>query len=77
VCVFLRIFYIKDHTICKGRSFYFFHFNLDAFFKIFIYLRERERVRERAQEGVGSEGEADSLPSREPNEGLDPGTPGS
>ncbi len=25
----------------------------------------------------GSEGEADSLPNREPNVGLDPGTPGS
>jgi len=25
----------------------------------------------------GSEGEADSLPSREPDVGLDPGTPGS
>jgi len=30
---------------------------------------------ERAREGAGSEGEADSLLSREPDAGLDPGTP--
>ena len=42
------------------------------FFKIlFIYLREKE------WEGGGSEGEADSLMSRVPNVGVDPGTPGS
>jgi len=35
------------------------------------------RERERAQEGGGSEGEADSLPSKEPDAGLDSRTPGS
>jgi len=46
------------------------------FFKDFIYLCERERMRERAWERGGSEGEADSLLSREPDAGLNPGTPG-
>jgi len=35
-------------------------------------MRERKHMR-----GGGSEGEADPLPSREPDAGLDPGTPGS
>jgi len=43
--------------------------------KIVFYLFERES--ERPQEGVGSEGEAGSLLSREPDAGLDPGSPGS
>ncbi|XP_064441864.1 major facilitator superfamily domain-containing protein 1 isoform X6 [Mirounga angustirostris] len=47
-----------------------------AEFYLFICERENERERER-EHGWGSEGEADSLPSREPDAGLDPGTPGS
>ena len=39
--------------------------------------REKERERERAQARVVGKGEADSLPSREPNIGLDPRTLGS
>jgi len=35
------------------------------------------RERERAWEAGGSEGEADSPPSRGPDAGLGPGTPGS
>jgi len=35
-------------------------------------MRERESMR-----GGGSEGEADSSLSKEPDAGLDPGTPGS
>lgn len=51
-----------------------FYHNLKNFFLIsFIYLFERER----AEEGRGSEGEADSLRSGEPNTGLDPETLGS
>jgi len=34
-------------------------------------------MRESTSEGLGSEGKADFPPSREPDEGLDPGTPGS
>ena len=54
------------------------HFPFDLFFFfvfkiLFIYLREGVRA---GEEG-GSEGEADSLMSREPDAGLDPGTPGS
>ena len=46
------------------------------FFKkiLFIYLKEHERERERDHEqGGGLEGKADSLLSREPYVGLDPG----
>jgi len=48
-------------------------------FKILcIYLRDRGvRERERARAGVEGEGEAGSLPSRDPDAGLDPRTPGS
>lgn len=42
-----------------------------------MYLCESKNERERAPEGRGSAGESDSLLSREPHEGLDPGTPGS
>ena len=41
---------------------------------LFIYLFEREHKWGAGTEG---EGEADSLLSREPDAGLDPGTPGS
>ena len=42
---------------------------------LFVHLTEREhKPGEWQEEG---EGEADSLLSREPNAGLDPGTPGS
>ena len=46
------------------------------FFKIlFIYLSERERAHKQGERQA--EGEAGSLPSKEPNEGLDPRTLGS
>jgi len=45
------------------------------FFKDFIYLFER-RERESTLLGAGAEGEADPPPSREPDAGLNPGTPG-
>lgn len=46
-------------------------------FKIsFIYLIEREQEKESAQEEGESEGESDSLMSRKPDLGLDPGTLG-
>ena len=49
---------------------------IGSFFKIlFTYLTEKEQ--ERAQAEWGAEGEADSLMSREPDMGLDLGTPGS
>ena len=45
----------------------------------FIYLFDRERERERdhkqADRQAGREGEAGSLPSREPDVGLNPRTP--
>ena len=45
-----------------------------SLFKDFIYLFDREHKQgERQAEG---EGEADSPPSREPDAGLDPRTPG-
>jgi len=44
---------------------------------LFIWESENERERESTWEGGGSEGEAGSPPSREPDAGLDPGTPGS
>ena len=47
------------------------------FFKI-IYLRERNRAHRHEQGGEAeAEGEADSLLSREPDMGLNPGIPGS
>jgi len=46
------------------------------FIKILFYLFERESERESTRR-VGSEGKADSPLSREPDAGLDPGTPGS
>lgn len=52
-----------------------------VFFKIvFIYLREGQRHRESMSGGGGGgggerEGETDSLLSREPKVGIDPGTP--
>ena len=54
----------------------------DYFFKrfyLFIYLRVRERERERkkTQAGGGTEGEADSPLSREPDVGLHPRALGS
>ena len=39
----------------------------------FFFLKSYLFIRERAQEGGGSEGEADSLLSREPSAGLSPG----
>ena len=45
-------------------------------FKDFIYLREREIVRDHEQ-GKQGEGEAGSPLSRKPTVGLDPRTPGS
>jgi len=47
-----------------------------SFFFLRFYLFERERERLREQVGGGSEGEADSLQSREPDAGLDPRTLG-
>ena len=51
------------------------------FFKDFIYLTQKDRESQRAQEEGMAEGEgkASSLLSREPNAGLDPKTriPGS
>jgi len=47
-------------------SFFFF------FFKDFIYLFDRETVREGTQEGGVGEGEAGFPPSREPDMGRDP-----
>jgi len=48
-----------------------------VFFKDFICLTERDKVREGTQTGGVGEGEAGPPPSREPNAGLDPRTPGS
>ena len=56
------IFYCK----CNSRD-YHTHIDVEFFFKDFIYLFE-----ERAQAGGGTEGEAGSLLSREPNSGLNP-----
>jgi len=47
------------------------------FKKDFIYLFVREREREHKQGEWQAGGEADSLLSREPDVGLDPGTLGS
>jgi len=47
------------------------------FFKDFIYLTERETARAGTQAGGVGEGEAGSLPSREPDVGLYPRTLGS
>ena len=52
--------------ILRITSFIFFYF---LFFKDFVYLWERERERERQREK--------QAPCREPDVGLDPGTPGS
>jgi len=41
-----------------------------------LFERKRENERQTAREGGGSEGEADSPLSREPDAGPDPGTPG-
>ena len=41
---------------------------------LFIYLFESESANAKAGGGAEGEGEADSLLSREPNEGLDPRT---
>jgi len=56
-----------------------FSLSLSLFFKDFIFLRDRERVREELEwkGGAEGEGEADSPPSREPDAGLNPRTPGS
>jgi len=44
---------------------------------LFVYLTERDTVREGTQAGGVGEGEAGFLQSREPNVGLDPRTLGS
>ena len=42
---------------------------------LFIYVTERQPVREGTQQGSGRE--RSSLPAEEPDAGLDPGMPGS
>ena len=49
---------------------------LSLFLKDFIHLRERQREKEQVG-GAEGEREIDSLLSREPMRGLDPGTLGS
>jgi len=58
--------------------YYWFSFFLFFFLKIlFIHLTERDTAREGTQAGGLGEGEAGFPPSREPDAGLDPRTPGS
>ena len=59
----------RDRKMKKNMFFFFLRF--------FIYLLDRDTARVGTQAGRVGEGEADSLPSREPDVGLSPRTLGS
>ena len=59
----------------KMKAFYILYYLF--IFKDFIYLTERDTVKEGTQAGGVGEGEAGFLLSREPHAGLDPRTQGS
>ena len=69
----LRRLNLQKPDLTMVRKLYAFGRNrtLDFFFKVFIslFMRHRERPRHRQSE--------EQAPCREPNAGLDPGTPGS
>ena len=47
------------------------------FFIFYLFIHERQREREREREGARHKEREKQAPCREPNVGLDPGTPGS
>ena len=59
------------NTYCRRNTLHFLHNFIFLFFEGFIFLFERERERQRHRQ------KEKQAPCREPDVGLDPGTPGS
>ena len=69
------VFWLTDHLFTTSGLFYLFYFFKR--FYLFIHERPRKRERERERERQRCRQREKQAPCRQPDVGLDPGTPGS